>query len=134
MNYFLDTNICIYYLKGMHASIAENLLRRHPGEIRIPSMVKAELLYGAYRSNRSSQNAELVEEFLFPFQVVGFSDKESIQYARIRAELESRGEVIGPNDLVIASTVIAHEGVLVTNNEREFDRVTGLTVENWITS
>ncbi len=134
MSYFLDTNICIYYLKGLHGSIAENLLSRRPGEIRIPSMVKAELLYGAYRSERSSDNTELVEEFLFPFQVVGFSDKACGEYARIRAELEATGTVIGPNDLVIASTVVANEGILVTNNEKEFNRVGGLTVENWITS
>lgn len=134
MNYFLDTNICIYYLKGTHASIAENLLRHHPGQIRIPSMVKAELLHGAYRSERSNQNAELVEEFLFPFQIVGFSDNECIEYARIRAALEAKGKVIGPNDLVIAATVVAHEGVLITNNEKEFNRVTGLKVENWMRS
>lgn len=134
MNYFLDTNICVYYLKGMYGSIAENLLRRHPGEIRIPSMVKAELLYGAYRSQRSSENIELLEEFLFPFRIVGFSDNECIEYARIRAELEAKGTIVGPNDLIIASTVVAHDGVLVTNNEKEFNRVRGLTVENWITS
>ncbi len=134
MNYFLDTNICVYYLKGMYGSIAENLLRRHPEEIRIPSMVKAELLYGAYRSRRSSVNIELLEEFLFPFRIVGFSDNECIEYARIRAELEAKGTIVGPNDLIIASTVVAHDGVLVTNNEKEFNRVSGLTVENWITS
>lgn len=134
MNYFLDTNICVYYLKGMYGSIAENLLRRHPEEIRIPSMVKAELLYGAYRSHRSSENIELLEEFLFPFRIVGFSDNECIEYARIRAELEAKGAIVGPNDLIIASTVVAHDGVLVTNNEKEFNRVRGLTVENWITS
>lgn len=134
MNYFLDTNICVYYLKGMYGSIAENLLRRHPEEIRIPSMVKAELLYGAYRSQRSSENIELLEEFLFPFRIVGFSDNECIEYARIRAELEAKGAIVGPNDLIIASTVVAHDGVLVTNNEKEFNRVRGLTVENWITS
>lgn len=134
MNYFLDTNICVYYLKGMYGSIAENLLRRHPEEIRIPSMVKAELLYGAYRSHRSSENIELLEEFLFPFRIVGFSDNECIEYARIRAELEAKGTIVGPNDLIIASTVVAHDGVLVTNNEKEFNRVRGLTVENWITS
>jgi len=134
VNYFLDTNICVYYLKGMYGSIAENLLRRHPEEIRIPSMVKAELLYGAYRSRRSSVNIELLEEFLFPFRIVGFSDNECIEYARIRAELEAKGTIVGPNDLIIASTVVAHDGVLVTNNEKEFNRVSGLTVENWITS
>lgn len=134
MNYFLDTNICVYYLKGMYGSIAENLLRRHPEEIRIPSMVKAELLYGAYRSQRSSENIELLEEFLFPFRIVGFSDNECIEYARIRAELEAKGTIVRPNDLIIASTVVAHDGVLVTNDEKEFNRVRGLTVENWITS
>ena len=97
-------------------------------------MVKAELLYGAYRSRRSSVNIELLEEFLFPFRIVGFSDNECIEYARIRAELEAKGTIVGPNDLIIASTVVAHDGVLVTNNEKEFNRVSGLTVENWITS
>ena len=131
MTYFLDTNICIYYLKGMNTRIKETLFRKKPEEIKIASVVKAELLFGAEKSRDTRNNTERVREFLFPFEIVPFGDKETYVYARIRQDLEKKGNPIGPNDLLIASTVLASDGVLITNNESEFTRIPGLALENW---
>jgi len=94
-------------------------------------MVKAELLLGAAKSNKPKQNQEYVEFFLAPFEVVPFDDRAAVLYGQIRNKLEKEGKIIGFNDLIIASTVMAHEGVLVTDNLREFGRVRGLKLENW---
>lgn len=93
-------------------------------------MVKAELLFGAEKSKDTRNNTERVREFLFPFEIVPFDDKETYVYARIRRDLEKKGNPIGPNDLLIASTVLANDGVLVTNNESEFTRIPGIALEN----
>ena len=131
MKYFLDTNTCVYFLKGMYDSVNTRLLEKHPDEIRICSIVKAELLYGAEKSAKQEENLRKVEEFLFPFPIVPFTDEESTIYAKIRAWLERAGTPIGPNDLLIAATVLAHEDCLVTNSVGEFGRVEGLRIENW---
>lgn len=86
---------------------------------------------GAYKSKKKKENIEKVEEFLEPFEVVPFIDLITYTYAEIRNEIEKQGEVIGPNDLLIASIVKFHEGILVTNNVREFERVKDLKLENW---
>jgi tRNA(fMet)-specific endonuclease VapC len=131
MRYYLDTNICIYYLKGKFPRIVEKLLSKHPDDIKIPSIVKAELFYGAEKSQQKDQNLQKIREFLLPFEVKSFGDPESEIYGKIRSELEKSGRVIGPNDLLIAATVIANNGVLITNNEREFERISEIDFENW---
>ena len=131
MKYFLDTNICIYYLKGKYDGIKQNLLSKHPDEIKIPSIVKAELLLGAEKSVKKKEVLTALEEFLLPFEVRSFGEPESHQYAHIRASLEDKGSPIGPNDLIIASIVIENNGILVTNNEKEFGRIENLVIENW---
>lgn len=132
MKYYLDTNICIYYLKGTFPVLIEKLLLFKPDEIKIPSIVKAELLYGAEKSQKKSENIDNINQFLFPIEIVGFGDKEAVAYSIIRSGLEMQGMIIGPNDLIIASVVMANEGTLVTNNVKEFSRVKGLKLENWI--
>ena len=131
MKYYLDTNICIYFLKGMNENIRRILLEKHPDEIKICSIVQAELLYGAEKSIKKEENLKNIEEFLFPFQIVPFGEKESNSYAKIRAELEKEGRIIGPNDLLIASTVLENDGILITNNVKEFERVKNLRIQNW---
>ncbi|MFW6138078.1 MAG: type II toxin-antitoxin system tRNA(fMet)-specific endonuclease VapC [Spirochaetota bacterium] len=131
MKYFLDTNICIYYLKGLCSKIKNVLLEKHPDEIKIAAIVKAELLYGAEKSENKKDNILKVNEFLFPFEIVPFNDKETHHYSKIRTELERKGTSIGPNDLLIASIVLNNDGILVTNNENEFRRIKGLKIENW---
>lgn len=132
--YFLDTNSCIYFLNGQYPELRQRLLSHRPAEIAVPAIVKAELLYGANKSARVEQNTSVVLQFLQPFAVVGFGDAEADYYAQLRADLERVGTPIGPNDMIIASVVLANEGVLVTHNVGEFSRVPELVVEDWVAS
>ena len=131
MKYFLDTNICIYFLKGMYPKLKEKLLNHSPEMIVIPSITKAELLYGAEKSQRKEENLEKISEFLLPYRIQGFNDAETTAYAVIRKELEEKGTLIGPNDMIIASIVLANNGVLITKNTKEFNRIKGLEIEDW---
>lgn len=131
MKYYLDTNICIYFLKGANEHVRRRLLEKHPEEIKICSIVQAELLYGAEKSMKKKENLKRIEEFLFPFEIVAFGENESSSYSKIRAELEKDGILIGPNDLLIAATVVKNDGILITNNVKEFGRVNELQIENW---
>ncbi|MBI4651969.1 type II toxin-antitoxin system VapC family toxin [Candidatus Desantisbacteria bacterium] len=132
MKYFLDTNICIYFLKGMSEKILLRLKSHSPDDIKIASIVKAELLYGAEKSIKVKENIEKVNDFLFPYEIVSFDDNSAVIYSKIRSQLEKKGNLIGPNDLLIASTVIVNNGILVTNNIGEFKRVKLLKIENWV--
>lgn len=129
--YFLDTKTCIYFLNGTSESVKTRLLETAPDEVAIPSVVKAELLFGAHKSRKKAENIEKVERFLAPFEISPFSGAMAAAYAEIRNDMEARGEPIGPNDLFIAAIVKSCGGILVTNNDREFSRVAGLGVENW---
>lgn len=130
--YFFDTNTCIYFLNGKYESIKTKILSTPPNAIAIPSIVKAELLLGAYKSKNKTVNTDKVEQFLEPFEIIPFVDMMTYVYAEIRTSTESVGINIGPNDLFIASIVKFHEGVLVTNNVKEFARIDGLQIDNWV--
>ena len=130
--YYLDTNTCIYFLNGKYESIKTKILTTLPNEIAIPSIVKAELLLGAYKSKNRKGNIEKVEKFLEPFEIVSFDDVMTYVYADIRYTTEKVGDIVGPNDLFIAAIVKFHEGILVTNNVKEFSRIEGLKIEDWI--
>jgi len=131
VSWFLDTDTCIYALKGTYPAIANQVLRRSPNSIKVPAIVKAELLFGAEKSDQRERTLGAIESFLSPFDLVPFGDAAAERYARIRADLERRGEPIGPNDLIIAATVLAAAGTLVTHNTAEFRRVRGLDVVAW---
>ncbi|MFH1288795.1 MAG: type II toxin-antitoxin system VapC family toxin [bacterium] len=132
MKYFLDTNICIYFLKGISEKLLLKLKKHNPGDIKIASIVKGELLYGAEKSVKVKENIKKVNDFLFPYEIVSFDNNSAVVYSQIRSQLEKKGDLIGPNDLLIASTVIVNDGILVTNNTREFRRVKLLKIENWV--
>jgi tRNA(fMet)-specific endonuclease VapC len=102
-----------------------------PALIKIPAIVQAELLLGAHKSKNPANTLEKVRLFLIPFETVAFDSACSEAYAQLRAQLESQGKTIGPNDLLIAATALAHDGILVTNNYKEFKRVPNLKLENW---
>ena len=131
MKYYIDTNICIYALKNKFPRIKEMLKTLSPADIAIPSMVKAELYYGALKSEKKGKVISALEKFLSPFEIIPFGDKEIMTYARIRANLEKNGNIIGPNDLIIAATTLSHGATLVTHNKNEFERVEDLMVEDW---
>jgi tRNA(fMet)-specific endonuclease VapC len=130
--YFLDTNTCIYFLNGRYKSVRDRLMSLSPNEISIPAIVKAELLLGAYKSQKKKDNVKKVEQFLEPFEIIPFEDQMAYVYADIRNTMEKKGILIGPNDLFIASIVRFNDGILVTNNVEEFTRIKELHVVNWV--
>ena len=132
MNYFLDTNTCIYFLKGTYPALLTKMLSLRPADIKIPAIVKAELVYGAEKSLKRDENLDKIMAFLLPFEIVPFGDSSVLHYGKIRLLLEKSGTPAGPNDLFIAATVLAVNGILVTNNRKEFSRIPGLRLENWI--
>ena len=95
------------------------------------SVVKAELLYGTLRSTRMSENLALLDRFFAPFPSLPFDDACADRTARIRTDLARAGNPIGPYDLMIAGTALAHDLTLVTHNVGEFARVPGLAIEDW---
>jgi tRNA(fMet)-specific endonuclease VapC len=129
--FLLDTNICIYWLKGTYPNIGRRLRALSPDQVAIPSVVQAELFFGACKSLSREKTTATVEAFLAPLTIIPFGSAEARQYARIRAEAESAGKPIGPNDLLIAATTLAQGATLVTHNVREFSRVAGLQLEDW---
>ena len=131
MTYFLDTNICIYFLKGFFPELQRRVLAAQPNKIKIPAMVAAELIYGAQKSVKAAETTEKVKQFLKPLQIIPFDMEAAFFYGNIRASLEKAGNAIGFNDTIIAATVLTHNGTLVTNNSGEFSRISGLNLENW---
>ena len=131
MIYFLDTNICIYFLNNSSKNVSSHLIKTSASNIKIPSMVAAELLYGAEKSLKRENNLKLFKTFLSVFEIISFDEQASECYAGIRAELERKGQTIGSNDLVIAATVLAKGGVLVTHNTPEFSRIKKLKTADW---
>ena len=132
MKVMLDTNICIYIIKQKPESVLARLRAFQVGDIGISSITLAELQYGAMKSARPRQNRESLKEFIVPLDVASFDIAASEAYVEIRASLEISGRPIGAMDLLIAAHALSLDARLATNNEREFRRVRGLHVENWI--
>ena len=130
MAFLLDTDTCIYALK-QDADVLRELLSKSRTDISISVMTEAELRTGAAKSSSPAKTLRLVENFLHPLAILEFTSADAIAYAHVRAKLERAGTPIGPLDTIIASQAISRDLTLVTNNEREFRRVSGLRVENW---
>jgi tRNA(fMet)-specific endonuclease VapC len=129
--YLFDTNVCIRILNNTSAQLVSRLRAENPSAIRLSSITKGELLFGARHSARVADNLRLLERFFAPFVSLPFDDHCAEHYAALRADLAARGKLIGPNDMLIAATVRAHDLILVTHNTREFSRVFGLQIEDW---
>jgi len=114
--YYLDTNICIYFINGKYQSLKNKILSIPPSKI----------------SSKKKENLKRLEVFFKEFEVEPFSDQTAYTYADIRSKLEKSGTLIGPNDLLIASIVLYNNGTLVTNNTKEFKRIKALKLENWV--
>jgi tRNA(fMet)-specific endonuclease VapC len=130
MLYLLDTNVWIHYLKHMGSPVESRLRGTSVDEITVCSVVWAELLHGARKYGNREDRVLRVERTLAPYRSLPFDDSAARRYAEVRDVLETRGEIIGPNDLLIAAITLTHGLTLVTNN-REFERVDGLRVEDW---
>src|SRR5258708_1431450 len=130
MRFLLDTNICIYALK-QHQAVLTRLLSERPIDVGLSVITEAELRTGAAKSTASTRTTRLLENFLRPLTVVEFTSEDAVAYAAVRAKLEHAGTPIGPLDTLIAAQALARKLTLVSNNEREFKRITGLRLENW---
>ncbi|MBA3023270.1 MAG: type II toxin-antitoxin system VapC family toxin [Gammaproteobacteria bacterium] len=131
LKYLLDTNIVIYVIKQRPLAVLD-IFNRHHGRMAISSITLAELAHGAEKSSDSSRNMAVVEDFVSRLDVLAYDDKAAWQYGNIRATLEKAGQPIGLNDLHIAAHARSNGLTLVTNNLREFERVPGLLLENWV--
>ncbi len=127
MSYLLDTNVCIKYLNGRSDSVRENIESKHPQDIMVCSVVKAELFYGSVKSLNPEKNLEKQRRFVNRFVSLPFDDRAAEAYSRIRSQVEKSGTPIGPNDLLIASIALSNSLTLVTHNTKEFS----LDFEDW---
>ncbi len=131
LKYMLDTDTCIYVIKNRPAVVGA-IFNQNDGLIAISAITLSELIHGVEKSSNIKKNRDNVEDFISRLEVLDYSPKASAHYGDIRSDLERRGEVIGVNDLHIAAHCRSEGLVLVTNNTREFKRVDGLRIENWV--
>jgi tRNA(fMet)-specific endonuclease VapC len=130
MRFLLDTDTCIYALK-QNEHVVQRLLSTAREDVVVSVITEAELRTGAAKSSAPVKTLHLIENFLRPITLIEFTSLDAIAYAGVRAKLERAGTPIGPLDTLIASQAVARRLTLVSNNEREFRRVSGLKLENW---
>ena len=128
----LDTNICIYILRDRPIELVKKL--NSAGDISISSIVYAEMLFGIELSPRKSQKirSEQLKKFVQHLSIAPWDDNAAMHYSQIRAKLKNAGTLIGNMDLLIGSHARSLGLALVTNNTKEFERISGLSIENWI--
>jgi len=131
VKYLLDTNVCIQILKGDSDRIKSKIATIPNEKISIPSVVRYELFYGAYKSNNQEKTLSRIIEFLDTFDTAEFNDDVAQVCGKIRASLEKKGKPIGPYDLMIAATAMKNDFVLISNNTREFHRIENIKLEDW---
>ncbi len=129
--YMLDTNICIYIAKYQPPEVRTYFERLKPGQLVMSVITYGELYYGANKSNQSAKALTHLEELIQDIPVTELNSNVAQAYGEIRATLEKQGKLIGNNDLWIGAHALALNLTLATNNEREFKRIPGLSVENW---
>ena len=132
--YLLDTNICIYAMKGTYPSLTEKLFQVHPDQISISSVTVSELEYGAAKSKWGSRTHLKMQLFLSAFTILPFREQDAVQAGRLRADLAMKGTPIGPYDIMIAAQGLSEGFTVVTHNTAEFSRVPGLILEDWTES
>ena len=129
--WLLDTSVCVALINRTDDQAAARLFEHPRASVRLCSVVKAELHFGAQNSSRLAENLQRVDIFCRAFDSLPFDDESARHYGIVRAQLRREGRPIGGNDLMIASIAIANSHVLVTRNLGEFSRVSGLDVERW---
>jgi tRNA(fMet)-specific endonuclease VapC len=130
--YLLDTNICAYFMSRKYPAVTAKFREHDPGDLAISSIVAAELAYGVENSARIESNRRNLELFLAKMNVVAWDDAALWQFGFHKAKLKKAGTKIGELDLLIGCQALAMDAVLVTNNTREFERIEGLRLENWV--
>ena len=131
MKIFLDTDICIYAINRKRPAVLARVRDYRIGAVGISSITYAVLRFGVENSGRIEENLARLERVLLPLEIVPFDAEAARQYGRLRTELKGAGCPIGSNDLLIAAHALSLDVTLVTNNVREFTRVSGLRVEQW---
>ena len=131
MKLMLDTNICIYIIKQQPTAVLNRFLEYQVGDIGISSITLSELRYGVAKSQYKEKNSKALDEFIIPLEVVPFDEMAALVYGDVWASLENAGTPIGSMDYLIASHALSLGVTLVTNNIREFNRVTGLHIVDW---
>jgi tRNA(fMet)-specific endonuclease VapC len=127
----LDTNICSYIIRNRPLNIRDKLKEiEQEHTVALSSIVVSELFYGATKKD-SSKLLKIVSTFVDNFVIYDYSKLSASSYATVRTKLEKRGQIIGANDLLIASHALSLDAILVTNNIREFERVEDLYIEDW---
>ena len=129
----LDTNICIYIINAKPPAVLARFQQYRLGNIGLCSVVAAELAFGVAKSG-SVRNRQALEMFLAPLTILPFDGPAVWAYGDLRAELERRGTLIGSLDTMIAAHALSQQAMLVTNNTREFVKVPGLQLDNWVTA
>ena len=132
MAYMLDTDTCIYIIRRKPSVVIERLRRTRVSEVVLSSITLSELEYGVQKSSRPARNQLALLQFLMPIDVVPYGDRAARAYGRVRSALEKKGQPIGPLDTLIGAHALAVGATLVTNNLREFRRIPGLKIENWV--
>ena len=133
MRYLLDTNICIYIIKKKPLEVLNRFRQHQVGDLGISSITLSELMHGIAKSSRPEQNHQALEAFILPLIVAPYDEEAAFHYGEIRAHLERSGTPIGAMDMLIAAHARALGITLISNNLREFERVQGLSLENWVT-
>ena len=131
MRYLIDTNICIYIMNKRPIELINKFRQLAIGDVGISSITISELQYGISKSKHREKNQQRLHEFLAPLEILAFDEYAVKYYGDIRFQLEQKGKIIGPLDLLIAAHALSKRLILVTNNDKEFKRIEGLKVENW---
>lgn len=132
MKYLIDTNICIYIMNNRPPEVIQRFKSVEIGFVGISSISVSELHYGVCESAGFKKNTKRLEEFLNPFEILPYDENAARYYGKIRSQLENQGNVIGPLDMLIAAHALSNDLILITNNEKEFNRIESVRVENWV--
>ncbi|UKO99898.1 type II toxin-antitoxin system VapC family toxin [Nostoc sp. UHCC 0870] len=133
MTYLLDTDTCIYWIKNIE-SVRKKVKEIGWDQICICSVTIAELYFGAYNSQRVSENLNRAEHFIQNITVISLDNNTLKTFGKLKAELRKTGQPVAEFDLLIASVALTRNYILVTNNTRHYSRITGLNLENWTLS
>ena len=130
--YFLDTNMCVYALHRRMPSVIARIKEANQGELVISTLVAAELAGGVMNSQRVEANRRALDMFLAEMVVLPWGNSAIWSYAQHAVRLRKAGKTIGTIDLLLGCQALSEDAVLVTNNTREFERIDGLKLENWV--
>ena len=129
--YLLDTNICIYISKYQPPQIKQKFLQHTMSDLNISIITLGELYFGAQKSQAKDKALKVIRQLAKTVQIAHLDQNVATHYADIRYQLQQQGNIIGNNDLWLAAHARANNWIMVTNNEKEFLRVQGLSVQNW---